>query len=785
VAKIGGFNGEPTLTLSDDNLLDGVAPTVSITGDAIDDLKNFKNLSPAAVVGLIQPIGASLQNVAKGLNPSGGIPFVGDALNRAVNFSDMVTGMTLGLFDVNLAGSSAYTAANPLAAKLSTEARFKLSVVDTTNADASAQVVASKEIVIPAGVYTLAMLATAIKAQFTTAFAGKADVKDDGARIRFEAVGAGRTVTLRFAANSVGMQEIGFEPSLTNAVFKFDSVQSLTPLLGQAMGIDESVLNLDYNAVTRALEVRLKFNRAFTKTVDLDFNDAVDLGVGELALAGGMDATVSATANLDVTLGMKFAPELVTFPATYSSDVFPIYVKDGGTVSATATFKGTGDLSAALGILELGIDGAAADFNVKGSFTLKEPASTPSDGVILAGEFLKAGAINVPTFTAGGKVTLPLAVSGGADVGMDAPAGAKVVLNFLGSPTVKLSPDVTGVSDFVKRFTNFSTQNVFEVLKQLVGFVQNSEIKLFNQPLPLVNKSIKDLLAFADRIVNGLDGSIAAVKNLKSAFFNGGKTTKVLIQGVADAIKDTLIARLQTVGGEAANAGVRLKQAKDQLLAALGSLSADVQLSANLVSAMGLVVQSVAQLKSIPTLPSDVTPLLGTLDAALDPIRDVLPKIQSLKNVIGGTPILSELNKLAGEGPELANRLLEAVDRLDEALSQLPDVISDGAAFRMPAAITGAMAELSRTLDEVGERVEALPAGPQKVVLGKALGQAREALGPIQKALPAVQRLVGFLIDALNLKSLVTDEMLTALQDKVIKGLNDAIGRAASVERPD
>jgi tetratricopeptide (TPR) repeat protein len=202
-----------------------------------------------------------------------------------------------------------------------------------------------------------------------------------------------------------------------------------------------------------------------------------------------------------------------------------------------------------------------------------------------------------------------------------------------------------------------------------------------------------------------------------------------------------------------------------------------VQLSANLVSAMGLVVQSVAQLKSIPTLPSDVTPLLGTLDAALDPIRDVLPKIQSLKNVIGGTPILSELNKLAGEGPELANRLLEAVDRLDEALSQLPDAISDGAAFRMPVAITGAMAELSRTLDEVSERVEALPAGPQKVVLGKALGQAREALGPIQKALPAVQRLVGFLIDALNLKSLVTDEMLTALQDKVIKGLNDAIGK--------
>ena len=98
-----------------------------------------------------------------------------------------------------------------------------------------------------------------------------------------------------------------------------------------------------------------------------------------------------------------------------------------------------------------------------------------------------------------------------------------------------LTADVAGVQDFIKQFTNFSTENVFAVLKQLVGFIQNSDIKLFNEPLPLVNQSIKDVLAFANNIVDGLNGSTDAIKNLKSVFFNGGKTSKDLLVGVAAA----------------------------------------------------------------------------------------------------------------------------------------------------------------------------------------------------------------------------------------------------------
>jgi hypothetical protein len=642
---LGSFNGSATLNVSDDNLLTDPAPSVSLTGGNFQQLLSFKELSPSKLVSLIQEIGASLQTISNGLNSSGGIPFVGSALNQAVNFADMLTDMTEGLFDVNLAGASAYTATNPAATHLSQNAVFTLSVIDTTTSQTTDDdVVATKVITIAAGDYpSIASLVGAIQSQINgTALADKVAVAADGSRVRFTAKNAGQTLAIRFAASNDAMKEVGFQPTLTNAVFKFDSLQSLVPLLVSAMNLpDAAGLGMNYVPGTNSLEFNLKFNRAFNRGIDIEFTDEVNVGVGTLALTGGLDADVEATANLDVTLGVKLAPQ---------NNVLPLFVKDGGKVSASARFKGTGDLAAGLGILELGVDNADADFTVGGGFTINDP--TPADGGLFASEFLTGQlnnnpAIENPTFTAGGDVELPLKLIGAEEVGITLPAGAKVTLKFIANPTVTLDADVTGVEDFIKQFTNFSTENVFAVLKQLVGFIQNSDIKLFNEPLPLVNKSIKELLAFASQIVDGLNGSTEAIKSLKSVFFNGGKTTKTLIQGVASAITGPLLTALQQTGGEAAKAGVKLQQAKDQLNAALNSMQAeDLQLTANLVSALGLVVQAVAQLNTVPNLPPSVTGPLDTLSQAIDPIRDALPKIQSLKDVLAATPVLGELNKI-------------------------------------------------------------------------------------------------------------------------------------------
>ena len=670
-AKLGTFTGTGTVSVTDANLFDATPPAVSLTSTTLDQ---FKNLSAEGLVALLRNLGTSIQSVAKGLNPDGGVPFVGEAVSQAVNFAELLDDLTAPLFDARLTGATSHTSQAEAQANITAPATLTVSLDNGA----------------PVSVTSVTGGFAAVVADLDTKLAAAGvSATVEGTRVKLAADDPNRTLTVQWHADDAGMEQLGFVDTVSNAVFRFTSIQSAATILARKMGIDVTgktpaeilaALGINYDLPADALLLNVKFNENFTKPVELDFTDSIPVGPATLAVSGSLDASVTANAKVDLQLGLNLA-NLTNFDA--GDDPFSnagaddLFVKGGGKVTGSATFTGAGDLHAALGILEVGVNGAAVNFTAGGEFTLG------GDGKISPGEFLDPGVITLPTFNASGTVKLPLVLEGTEDLGIALPgADPNVTLAFAAAPAtgVTFTATATGLEDLFKQLTNFSTDNIFSVLQQVVGLVQNSELSLFNEPLPLVNKSLKEMLDFATKLSDGLAAVTGGVTNLK----------------------ERLLGDVTGGGGPA-----------------------------------GL--------------------------------------LQGLKDALANTPLLNQLNTLGEQGQLAARELLHTVDALQDALHTLPE--QNDVTFKVPANLVSALSAVQDALHRAGEHANALPDDTVKTDILNGLEQFEDALGPISKALPAVQRLVDFLFDALDLRSLITAAGFAAITTQITGIINQSLGK--------
>src|SRR5688572_1047093 len=297
-ASLGSFSGASAagvISVTDTNVFDATKPTVGFT--AGDPLKNFKNITPRDAISMIQQLGASLQGITEGLSPVGGIPFLEDTLATVLNFGEEFQNFAGGFFDALFKNANSYTASNnaPDDGVLSHSAVMKVSV------GGGAEV----EKTLAAGDYAnVAGLATALDG----ALAGTGVSADtDGFKIRFFADTAGTNFTLRFAGDNRGMRQVGFVATLTNAEFKFDSVQTFLDRLN-ALDLLGGVGDLSADYANNALTFKLRINQAFHDHLEFHFGDAIDLGIGELSITGHAHADFDVSVALDLGLGIILTP---------------------------------------------------------------------------------------------------------------------------------------------------------------------------------------------------------------------------------------------------------------------------------------------------------------------------------------------------------------------------------------------------------------------------------------------------------------------------------------------
>src|SRR5207245_7298691 len=87
-------------------------------------------------------------------------------------------------------------------------------------------------------------------------------------------------------------------------------------------------------------------------------------------------------------------------------------------------------------------------------------------------------------------------------------------------------------NNILSNFSNFGTQNIIDLIKGLANLLKSSNIPLLNDKLPLINKSINDLLTIGDKFISAAtdfsSAASAALKNLVAGvqnFFQGDGTT--------------------------------------------------------------------------------------------------------------------------------------------------------------------------------------------------------------------------------------------------------------------
>ena len=706
-AKLGTFTGGGTVTVTDADLLDATAPTVNMTSAALNKLKN---LTPADAAALLQQVGPSLQSLAGSLTPKGGVPFVEDAISRIVNFTDQLNDFAGGLFDAVFDGASSYTgsAAARVGEDLTNDAVLKITLEDGDAATAplTAQLNVAKE-----SASDLASLVAEIQSEIAAAgLVTLVDAQATGDRIRIFATNDEHQLTIRFAGDDRGAKELGFTPTLSTAAFKFNSIQSLVQRLDELMpDLDAGGIDVDFDGTN--LTFQLAFEKGFTKEVELDLTEEIPLGpAGSLALTGSVHADAHAHARLTLGLG---------YDLTNPGGKF--FVLDGSAVEIEAEFHTHEpfSLTASLGMLELGVENGVANFSLSAGFELND--LTPGDGGLRSGDFLpkndngtpndatddtpikddngtpddptddQPASVGSPVFAASGAVVLPLKLSAGAeDMGITLPGNAPTItLNFQAGPPASVNADFTGLQALVDQFKNFSTDNVFGILKNLVGLIQNSDLPLFNEPLPLVGKSLKDLLnqvtGFADTLNNGLGGALGNVKDLKKLLLGdvAGQTlagAEGLIGAVTGALANTPLLNslndaVQQGGEEAAH---NLSHAVGALVDAARGIvetagdGALAKLPGALVSALKAVDEAVTHVKAVAAaLPDGAEPResielgLAEVEAVLRPIRKLVPSIERLSSFLFDALGLANLVDFA----TLENTVLPALQSTFDALA--------------------------------------------------------------------------------------------------------------------
>jgi hypothetical protein len=715
-------SGTPTITVTSTDLFSGAAPSVAVNSD-FSELLNFDHLTPGDFTSLFNQLGSGLQAISASLNPNtahGGIPFISTQVNQVVDLNAMLSTFTHALYNEVLAAPSAA----PANGQLSADAHFAIQI------DSNAPVSVTLTQAATAGNHTIDDLVGSLNAALPSTLASSIHAGRSGNQLEFTATNSSISqFEIQISdPNDPAATQLGFAVGeFSSPVFKFDSIQSLVPLLANVMGISQSQVNPQYDPATHSLTFGLSFQDAnFSKSVPMSFSS----GLGPLTFEASANANFTASATLAVTLGIQLsgldtvltgtadaptngqlsgdahfaltvgtnAPVNVTVAKDATNTTIDNLVTDINTALATAGLGGTvtaghngnritltennaellqvsasaGDPAltdlhlptaasgpdwshaafvtsssqltasasisatnvtgrAALGILGVGVQNGNASFSIGTGVTLN--TSDPSGRIPLADLIANLSSdLNVqsPTVTVNGH--FPLTVSG-INVGI---SGTPPAFDLsLGTPndlsTLSFAPN-SQFNSLLSGFQSFDTANVIQLIQQLANMLKGSNVGAFSAKLPLINKSINDLLGLADSLVN-------KVSSLQS------QVDSPALKATAQNILDSLMMAIGNLPASLPEANMdQLTNVFDALKNAVMNdgrtdLTNPINLPEVLVATVGALNDAVA------ALPSGTD--LSAFNTVITSLQNATPSLQSLSNVISSALGISSPNSLS------------------------------------------------------------------------------------------------------------------------------------------
>lgn len=340
-----------------------------------------------------------------------------------------------------------------------------------------------------------------------------------------------------------------------------------------------------------------------------------------------------------------------------------LFIADNSSISAEGNITANDiDLAAALGMLEVGIEDGNANFHVGASINLQDP--NPADGGIRLNELLGSNgssfpALGTPNFEANGNIKLPVSIAGLDTFGITAPTNPEINLTFTSNP-IEFQATATGFDDLVPSFKDFSTADLLKLVGKTIDFIKDDKLGILNQKVPLLNKSLNDLLAFLEPIENAYNSIQAEVKNLKSTLLGSIGTLK------AEASKTEFLSLLDA-------------QTQDKLFHAIASIENAVALLPTSIDALtaelpAQLISAVGEVKHvIEDLPGSIDKT--NLNNAFNGVKDKLPSAQTIAKFLFEAFgfELPDFGNVA-QFPTILNNLNSAIASLDPNTHNLTEI---------------------------------------------------------------------------------------------------------------
>ena len=234
------FNaGVPTISLSSIDVFQGQAPSIGFNTQ-FNELLNFNRLTPSSFLGLFNSLGTSLQEIRSGLDASTSLPFISDKLSDVVDFAEMASNFVRKFYDVGLVGSPVL----PANGQLTSDALLSLSV------DGAAAIAVTVPKASTTANTTADDLVADINAALPTGLKSLVVAKRKGNQLQLVAINSStRTITATVPTTTdPATKQLGItNKQASGPIYGFDSIQSLIPVLADAMGISSSLVLPKYD----------------------------------------------------------------------------------------------------------------------------------------------------------------------------------------------------------------------------------------------------------------------------------------------------------------------------------------------------------------------------------------------------------------------------------------------------------------------------------------------------------------------------------------------------------
>ena len=510
-------------------------------------------------------------------------------------------------------------------------------------------------------------------------------------RLRLTAIDPAVTsFQLSIAANNPTITQLHFADGQQSTLAPdFDTIDSFINKVAEKLGVNPATLNPNYDAQTNLLTFGLNFGFDFSRPIALDFSKELDLGIlGKLGLAGNADAAISGQANLNLNLGI----DLHALGNANPLDFFFVLPGDGLSASFELSASDI-DLSAALGNIEIGIeDGFIGDathdpFTLSLSALLKDPNGS---GRITLAELLQSPTqvIDQIDIDASGTAVLPLTLEGVEDLlGVTLPAAPTIEISVSAVNSADFDVDVTatGLEDIFSSLKELSVSDLLQLARNFIeNILENPDLDLLNANLPLVNKSVRDLLAFAEPVLQAFDQVSARIAGLKALLLEKlDGTADSVTQGIQDILdsadlRDNLPPELLT----------KLDDAVAALRTAIESLPTTIdantfKVPTKLISAFGAVKDAIAAIDLTPPSVPSASAAFAQIKALVSDVVSSVPSVQTAVNFLFDALGLANLVDVAGMQTTVANAIDAAVETLENALVSSSDAAAQAILTRL------------------------------------------------------------------------------------------------------